>query len=183
MGMGFRHCRSMGMEGSSGGLQEFMISPSNTNAIFTGDLVKITAGFVVEASGAATGADFEVLGVFMGCRYVDADGSFRHRQYWDGGAGRTDIYAQVSVPTGSTFMVPGNGGAYTQADIGTRKGIIYAAGNAATGFSNVTLGAPGATIATGPLKVLRLLSDIDPAGTYFEVAIARSQMMPATVAA
>jgi hypothetical protein len=167
------------MEGSTGNLREFPINPANANAIFTGDLVRLNAGYVIEASGAATGADFDVLGVFMGCRYVEADGSFRFKQMWDGGAGRTQCWAHVMVPIGATLMVPGQSGAtYTAADIGTRKGIVYAAGNTRTGYSGMRLGAPGATVATGPLVVVQALDDVDPGGPYFEVAIARSQLLP-----
>jgi hypothetical protein len=184
MSMGARHCRSMGMEGSTGNLREFPISPTNANVIFTGDFVRLNAGYVIEASGAATGANFEILGVFMGCHYVEADGSFRFKQFWDGGAGRTQCLAHVMVPTGATLLIPGQvGGAYTAADIGTRKGIIYAAGNTRTGYSGIRLGAPGATVGTGPLVVVQAVDDVDPAGPYFEVAVARSQLLPATIAA
>jgi hypothetical protein len=180
MSMGLRHCRSMGMEGSTGNLREFRISPSNTNAIYSGDLVRLASGFVVEASGAATGADFEALGVFMGVRYVDPEGGYQYRKHWDGGAGRTNCWAHVAVATGATFMIAGQAGAtYTQADIGTRKGIVYAAGNPVTGFSAARLGAPGATVGTGPLKVIQAIDDVDPGGPYFEVEIVRTQALPA----
>jgi hypothetical protein len=172
---GLRFLRSAGMEGSTGNLREFQISSANTNPIFTGDLVALNSGLLVEATGAANNNDFTALGVFQGCRYVDADGSIKYQNYWDGVAGRTNIVGFVALAAGASFLIKGQDGAtYTQADIGRRKGVIYAAGVPRTGMSGVTLGAPGANVATGPLLVLSRV-DIPDEGSWFEVALVRDQ--------
>ena len=154
-GFGLRLCQTMGMtDGYAGGLKEMLIDPADTNPIFTGDPVALTAGYVEEATGAASNNDFSIYGVFMGCRYVDADGSYVFKNRWDGGAGRTEIKAHVAIPMNGTFLIKGTTGqVYTQADIGVRKGVVYAAGSTQSGDSRISLGAAGATVATGPLMV------------------------------
>jgi hypothetical protein len=170
-----RFLRSAGQEGSTGNLHEFAIDPANADPIFTGDLVALNGGYVEEASGAADNNDFMALGVFQGCKFVDPEGGYNFRNYWSGATGRTECYAMVSVPAGSTFLIQGDGvSTYAQSDIGTRKGIVYAAGNALNGQSGILLGAAGATVATGPLLVLKQV-DIPDGRDWFEVAVVRDQ--------
>ena len=172
MGMGFRLARSMGMEGSTGNLSEFPIAPGNTTPIFRGDLCTLNAGNVQVASAAA---GQKVLGIFWGCKYVAADGSFEFRPNWDGVAGRTKVFAMVAVvPAGATMLVRGLAGSnYTQADVGTRKAAATGiAGDPLTGMSRQTLGATGATVPTAGLIVLREVDLPDGGGRWFEVALA-----------
>jgi hypothetical protein len=181
-GFGLRLAKSQGMEGYTGNLIEFDVDPANTDPIFTGDVVTFAGGFVQEATEGGTIAsqnDFSILGVFMGCRFVDADGGFEFKNQWNGGAGRSDIKATVAVPAHGMFWIKGQAGAtYTQADIGTRKGVLYNVGSTQYGDSRMTLGAPGASVATGPLIVHRLAPL--PGNTFasdepiFEVSVARS---------
>lgn len=179
-GNGLRLARSQGGEGYSGNLTEFSISPSNTGAIYTGDIVLLGSnGFIDEASGRSSSNDFSTTGVFMGVRYQGSDGSYVFRNYWDGGVGRSNIVASVALPINGLFYIKGTAGqTYTQADIGTRKGIVYAAGNAQYGDSRISLGAAGATVATGPLYVHRLAplpgNTFASAEPVFEVSVVRS---------
>jgi hypothetical protein len=176
------------MEGSTGNLHDFPINPANTDPIYWGDLVNFNGGYVEEATGAANNNDFDILGVFQGCKYVEAGGSFRFARMWNGQVGATQIMAQIALPAGATFLIRGTDGqTYTAADIGRRKGVVYAAGVPATGQSRVTLGAAGATVATGPLRVLGQvdLPDGIPDASlapWFEVAIIRSVLGTAAAA-
>lgn len=189
-GMGFRLARSMGMEGSTGNLHDYEINPANTAPIYRGDLVRLNGGFVQEASGGVSSADFDILGVFWGCKFVDGNGGFNFEHMWDGRTGAKNIQAQVAVmPAGATLLVRGQDApaTYTAADVGTRKGITYAAGIAATGQSRVSLGAPGASVATGPLRVLRQVDLPDGVpdaalGPWFEVSVVRSVLGTAAAA-
>jgi hypothetical protein len=154
-GFGLKLGRSQGMEGYTGNMNDFSIDPANTNMIFTGDPVSIDAGgFLEETSGngGTTPVVTPVTGVFHGCRYVDNDGSYAFRNYWDGNSGRTDIIAHVSMPPHSTFHARLTGPG-TQADVGTRRGLDHAAGSAAYGDSRFTV---GAVSATGPVVIQRL---------------------------
>jgi hypothetical protein len=97
---------------------------------------------------------------------------------WDGVAGRKDVLAMVAVmPAGATMLVRGKPGAtYTDADVGTRKAAdVSVAGDPLSGMSRATLGAPGATVPTAALVVLRKVDiPASPAveGDWFEVAVA-----------
>lgn len=174
-GMGFRLARSQGMEGSTGNLNEFPIAPGNATKIFRGDLVQLNAGKIEVTDGAAGD---KVVGIFWGCKYVAADGSFEFRPMWDGVPGRKDILAHVAVmPAGSTMLVRGQpGAAYTDADVGTRKAAdVTAVGDPLSGMSRATLGAPGANVPTAALVVLRKVDiPASPAveGDWFEVTLA-----------
>lgn len=172
MGMGFRLARSMGMEGSTGNLNEFPIAPGNTTPIFRGDLCTLTSGKVAVTDGSAGD---KVLGIFWGCKYVAADGSIEFRPSWDGLAGKTNPVAMVAVlPAGATMLVRGKAGqTYTAADIGTRKAAATGvAGDTLSGMSRQTLGDAGATVATAALVVLREVDLPDGGDPWFEVALA-----------
>lgn len=179
-GFGIRLVRSAGMEGYTGNFNEFSIDPANTDPIFTGDPVLMNAtGFVEEATGAADNADFDIWGIFMGCRYVDAEGSIKFRQFWSGEAGASLIKAHVAMPPHGMFYIKGEAGVtYTQANtIGRRFGVNYAAGSTRYGDSRITLG--DAAAATGPLLVHRLAdlpgNSWQSAEPVFEVAIVRPE--------
>lgn len=182
MGMGFRFCRSQGMEGSTGNLREFAINPANTDPIFTGDLVALNGGYIEEASGGSADEtavnSLSLLGIFQGCRYTEADGSFKFSQYWDGLAGKTGVFAHVAIPSaGATMMVAGDPeSTYAVTDIGTLKGVIYNVGVARTGQSRVTLGATGANVAGAPLMVIKQLDIPGATVPWFEVAAASPQL-------
>lgn len=178
-GFGLKIVRSSGADGFVGNANEFPIAANTAHAIYAGDLVALSSGFIVEATGRANNNDFSPLGVFLGCRYVDADGSFKFKRYWDGVAGRTDIRAMVALPEGATFLIKGDpGGTYTQANIGSRFGVTYTAGSPVYGDSRVRLGAAAAA-STGPLRLHRLVEAPYNAFTrpepLFEVSFARSQ--------
>lgn len=179
-GFGLKLLRSVGPDGLTGNQIEYDISPSNTSPIYAGDLVRLNAGFIVEATGAANNNDFSPLGVFLGCRYVDSNGSYKFKRFWDGVAGRTNIKAMVAVPEGATFLIKGTTGAtYTRANtIGARFGVTYAAGSPVYGDSRVRLGTAAAA-STGPLLVQRLVeapyNSFSASEPLFEVVFVRKQ--------
>ena len=183
-GFGLKITRSTGPDGFVGNQTKFDISPANANPIFTGDPVILSSGFIVEATGAADNNDFTILGVFQGCQYVDADGSYKFRKYWDGAPNRTQIKAFVAIPDGATFLIKGTpAGTYTQANIGQRFGLDYTVGSTVYGDSRSRLAA--ATAATGPLIINRLVeapfNSFDSDEPLFEVVVARKQGYPALV--
>jgi len=190
-GFGLRSGRSQGMDGYTGNLAEFPIDPANTNTIFTGDVVVLSSGFVEEASGNTPGAIAAgpILGVFQGWRDKASKAVMGARniafgQYWSGAAGPIEPVASVSLPPHSTFHVRGAAGTtYTQASIGARYLLTYAAGDPNTGMSAVSLGAANAA---GPVRILRLV-DL-PNNTFgsvepiFEVSVIAQSATAADVA-
>lgn len=180
-GFGMQLVRSAGMEGFTGNTFHYPIDPADTNPIFTGDPVAFGAnGFVREATGGADNDDFDILGTFMGCYYVDAEGGMKFRQVWTGEAGASEIMAYVAIPSHhSHFRIKGAAGAtYTRANtVGKRFGIDFNPGRMIYGESGAALAA--AASATGPLLVRGLYAY--PGNTWdseepiFEVVIARQQ--------
>jgi hypothetical protein len=164
------------MEGFTGNTNEFSISPSYTGKIYTGDVVALVSGFVEEASGNTPGAIAEpILGVFMGCRYVGADGSYEFRNQWDGGAGRSNVVAIVAMPPHQNFHAKLAAPA-TPAAVGTRRALTYAAGSVQYGDSRVSVGAVNAA---GPVIIQRLAplpgNDWTDAEPIVELAIVAQQ--------
>lgn len=150
-GFGLKLVRSQGMEGFTGNIFEYPISPSNTNEIYTGDPVILSSGFLVASTVAAN----PILGVFMGCQYVDSEGSYQFKRHWNGVAGSTNIRASVAVPVNSMFWIKGESGVNFQpaTSIGAAHPFDINAGSDAYGDSRTTLAAPGA----GPVIVHRLV--------------------------
>ena len=147
-GFGLRIARSMGMEGFTGNTFEYPIDPENTNLIFSGDPVILNGGFMEEVSGNTPGAitPGPILGAFSGCRYVAANGDYEFERYWDGGAGRAEIFGMVSMPAHSRFYVKGTSGVdYQQALVNSRFALNYADGSPQYGDSRVSLGAVDAS--------------------------------------
>lgn len=186
-GFGLKIVRSQGPEGYTGNTAEYDLDPANVGSIFTGDPVILDAnGFVVEATGGANNADFNILGVFVGVRFAEADGSYRFRQFWSGASGRKEIKAMVALPPVGMFAIRGNAGTnYTRAStVGKRFGMNYAPGSTQYGDSRSSLAA--AASATGPLLV-HGLADL-PGNVYgtgspiFVCSVARPQGFPQVLA-
>ena len=156
-GVGLRLGRSQGMEGYTSNLNEFAIDPANTNLIFMGDPVVMNGGYVEDFAANVDGpvAGAPIVGVFAGVRYVAANGDYEFMNHWDGGAGRTDIKAHVSQPPHQNYHVKMDATVpITQADMGTRRALIHAAGSVPYGDSRVTC---GAVDAAGPVVIQRLV--------------------------
>jgi len=148
-GFGLRLGRSQGMEGYTGNLNEFLIDPATADAIFTGDPVVLNGGYV-EASGTTTAA---ILGVFFGCRYVDTNGDYEFRNYWDGNTGRSDIVAHIAMPAHSMFHVKLSAPASQATAVGAPAALTAAAGSVPYGDSRYV-----ATLGAGPLVIHRLVN-------------------------
>jgi len=176
-GYGLRLVRTPGVEGFTGNLNEYDISPPYTSKMHTGDPVTFASGYINRAV-TADSVNFEIAGVFAGCRYTDSDGSIKFKPYWDGVASRTNIKAMVIAPFAAMFWIKGETGqTYTQADIGTQMGVNYAAGNDTYGDSRITLSNASSAASTGPLFVHRLADlpgmTIGQDEPVFEVSIVR----------
>lgn len=160
-GFGLRYGRSQGMDGYTSNLIEFPIDPANTNTMFKGDIVVLNGGTVEEASGNTAGAitDAPILGVFHGWRDPGAQARLGgndtpFQPYWSGAAGAQEPIAHIALPPHRMFYVKGDDTVtFTAADVGTRRSLIYAAGDPRTADSRVTLGADSAT---GPVQIHRL---------------------------
>lgn len=160
---GLRPVRKLG--GGFITLTEYSIATA-TGAIYSGDKVKLTG----TGNGIAQAAETDELniGVFAGCRYVQADGSIKFSAYWPGSVSATGAVALVYDDPTIVFEVQGD--TVNEADIGLLADIAPGSGSTTTGMS-----AGYAKVATGAtsgknFQIIRLAQRPDNAyGAYAKI--------------
>lgn len=135
-------------------------------AIYFGDTVKLVAGGTISNSGATTSGT--IVGVFVGCQYVNSSGQTVQAQYVPA-SGVTNPIAYVVVDPTAEFKVAvtttGNTSVVTGANatiVGTNVAQVYGTPSATTGDSgsSVVLPANGAGNATTlPFRVVAVVPD------------------------
>ena len=119
----------------SGGVirpQEFAIASGTNASIFSGDVVNLSSGLVIQ--GTATGTP---LGVFYGVEYQATDGSVVFSNMWTADVatlGAANAKAFVYVDPDIVYEAQGSA-TPTQASIGTTNTISTTAGNTNNGRS------------------------------------------------
>ena len=111
---------------------EFAIASGTTGAIFSGDVVNLASGLVIQ--GTATGTP---LGVFYGVEYQASDGSVVFSKNWVGSTatlGSANAKAFVYADPDIVYEAQGSA-TPTQASIGTTDTITTTAGDTSTGRS------------------------------------------------
>tara|TARA_R100000655_G_scaffold8439_4_gene22098 strand:- start:555 stop:1157 length:603 start_codon:yes stop_codon:yes gene_type:complete len=152
---------------NSGGFTEYPIADGETDSIFTGTfVVQEASGYVtalatspVVGSPTVTGM---TIGVAVGFRYTDTDGSIKFSTYYPGG-GYTNAFAFVADNPEQRFLIKSDG-ATVQADMGLNAPVVsnsgtasnVAQGSTTTGLSTTVLDQSSQATTTG--IALRLLS-------------------------
>jgi hypothetical protein len=150
----------------AGATQQIRIASTYNTAIFFGDTVKVVAGGSIELSGATTTGT--IVGVFMGCQYVNSSGQTVQAQYYPGTA-VTSAIAYVVVDPSAAFRVAittsGTTGVVTGANqtiVGANVATVYGTGSTTTGDSGSSIVLPanaqGATD-TLPFRVIAVVPD------------------------
>ena len=105
---------------NGGARREYKVASNNTAAMFNGDLIALTtAGLPVALTATPTAEDINgqadaqagTMGVFVGCRYVDANGVQQFAQYLPANAttaGFTDINIFVNDDPRQLYRVVGS---------------------------------------------------------------------------
>ena len=167
---GLTPSRIRGAAPNSNGTNEYSIASGDSNSIYTGQPVRVTAGNItaIISAGQAT------VGVFQGCRYVE-NGEQKFKSYWPGGTSATDAVGLVTDNPAQTYII--------QADASVTAGVVgqtlalasVAAGSTFTGKSGA--GADASTVGTGvqDLKVIGVVDEpgntVGDAFTKIEVAL------------
>jgi len=158
---GFRPIQVQGAAYNGQGQSEYKIANGETQAIFQGDPVVLTAAGVVDLGNAA-GA--ELIGIFNGCEYTDPTTSKpTWSNYYPGGIAADDIKAYVIDDPNVVFEVKCNTSAAGQAQVGSNANIAtYSNGSTISGISNVALDATSFTTnAAANFRVVGLSTDVD----------------------
>lgn len=137
-------------------LNAYKVLESDTTKIGTGDLVKLSSGYVARA--AAT--DTPVLGVFAGCEWYDT--TIQRKIFSPQWTGTTSAIAPVTAyvidDVNTVFEIKSSGTVITVADIGKTAKIATATDPSASGISTEKL--DQTSLATNqltyPLKVVGL---------------------------
>lgn len=150
----------------AGAIQQIRIAGTYNTAIYNGDTVKIVNGGSIELSGATTTGT--IVGVFMGCQYVNAVGQTVQAQYYPG-TSVTNAIAYVVVDPSAAYKVAittaGDTGVVTGANqtiVGTNVATVYGTGSAATGDSGSSVVLPAnaaGDTATLPFRVVAVVPD------------------------
>lgn len=142
-------------------LQSKLVTASNATAIYRGDPVTFTSGYIYSATAVASA---KVDGIFDGCTYTDSSGNTKWSPYCP--AAQTATCYILASP-GAMFLGQASNTAITRAQINSNIGYVVGVGQTTGGgFSLYTLDSGNiGTTATYPFRLVSLFSDIAPSGT------------------
>ena len=185
---GLRPINLIGGQAFNGGvIREFKVASNNTAAIFNGDLVVLSSAGLPSAVSAtptaikvpATSADATagIVGVCVGCRYIDSTGITQYRQYLPANiitAGATDVFVRVMDDPDALFQIQGSAalgtfnsgtdGSGWPGAIGKNAQLGFGtAGSTATGNSGVNLltGTNGDGLVATSTYAVRIVDVVD----------------------
>ena len=148
--------RIRGGSPNSNATNEYSIASGAAASIYTGQPVRISAGYVVALTSAGEATD----GVFQGCRYVE-DGEQKFKAYWPGGTSATDAVALVNDNPNQTYIIQANS-TIAQSAIGQNIAVSgVATGSTFTGQSSMV--AKGSVVSTTGLD-LRIVGVVNEPG-------------------
>lgn len=132
--------RPMGNLSATGAQKQYgyLIADNQSGAIFQGDLVTISGGYIVKFDATLHTA---AVGVFNGCNYVDpTSGKPTWSNYYPGSINITtgQITADVLDDPNQLFTIQADED-IVQADFGKNAAIAYTAGSTVTGVSATEL--------------------------------------------
>ena len=166
---GLTPSRIRGAAPNCNGTNEYSIASGDSNSIYTGQPVRVTAGNItaIISAGQAT------VGVFQGCRYVE-DGEQKFKSYWPGGTSATTAVGLVTDNPAQTYII--------QADASVTAGVVgqtlalvsVGAGSTFTGKSGA--GADASTVGTG-VQDLKVIGVVDEPGNAVGDAFTKIEVM------
>jgi hypothetical protein len=161
----------------AGAIRQIPVATGFATAIFNGDTVLISDGYLIKSTTTNSGG---IVGVVMGGQYTNSSGQLVQGQYIPAGASTSANPAvayvvddqqalfKVAVVTSGTTM-----GTASRADVGSNVPLVLNAGSTTTGDSafGVTLTGAGTT-ATIPLRVIDVVPETaTSAGVYTELLV------------
>lgn len=132
----------------------YEIADNQSGAIYQGDLVTLSGGYVVKYDSSLHTA---ALGVFNGCSYIDpTSGKPTWKNFYPGSVNITAgvITAEVVDDPNQLFLIQADEDV-VQADIGLNANIAYTAGSSTTGVSGTEL--DSSTIANTATLALKIV--------------------------
>jgi len=162
----------------AGATRQIPIGSGETTAIFFGDVVNLTADGTIRKM--ATTDSGSVVGVFLGCTYVDPTFGLTFRQSYQGGLTNSTMSAYVQddpdalfkaavCDTGTTTISYLN-----RTDVNRNAALVQNPGSATTGNSGVAINDSTGTTDTLPVRIIDVIPETAIAGfpgSYTEVVV------------
>jgi hypothetical protein len=159
---GLRAVNELGGLPYAGSTRTFLINPAGYNAnIFNGSIVAInTSGYleIVTTVGSTAGDVFPagVVGVFVGCSFVNAQGQLMFSQYYP--SGTTGVVQAFVIDDDRTVFQVQAAGSLAQTALG-QNAILNAVQSTSTGStqngnSNIAVSATAAATASYPFRIV-----------------------------
>lgn len=183
---GFKPVNLLGGQVYAGSTRQIPIASGHATAIFYGDVV------IMSANGCITGAvltatTVNVLGIFQGCSYVNAQGQRVFSQYFPANTTGTadtsdgiiayvaddpDLVMKTAVVSGTTVVAQA-----TRANlVGGTIALVANTGSTVTGDSAQAVLNSAGTVTTCPFKIVDIVPDTSPAtGSFVEVLVTWNQ--------
>jgi hypothetical protein len=174
---GFKAVRHL--SGGNVQTEKYTIASAYGTAIYTGDpVLQTTDGSIIIGIGTEGTPSVQPIGIFAGCKYVNAQGVMVYSPYWPASTvtlGSVAAEAYVYDDYNIIFQVQGDSTGFTDADRGQILPFtLNAAGaSAVNGRSGAFLYHAGGTSGTGyQFRLLRLIDDgVNVSGAYTNVEV------------
>jgi hypothetical protein len=189
---GFRPVNLLGGQVFAGSTRQMAIASGHATNIFFGDCVIMSAnGCINNATATDTGGT--IVGIFMGCSYVNTAGQRVFSQYYpatvsntvDGPNGTVayvaddpDLVMKVAIQSAAD-AAPSASQAARSALVGGNTTIVYQTvkGSTATGDGTQGVINAGIALSTAPVKIIDVVPDTAPAaGSFVEVLVTWNQL-------
>ena len=167
----------------AGAIRQIPVAAGYATAILNGDTVKESGGYLVAASTTNSG---DIVGVVVGCQYVNSLGQTIEGQYYPAAASTTTAlaYAYVVDDPNAVFKVVATTAgsttpaAYARSIVGKNVALVANVGSTTTGDSAYGIdGSSATTTNTLPIRVIDVIVDTATgvrtatATTYYEFVV------------
>jgi len=167
----------------AGAIRQIPVAAGYATAILNGDTVKESGGYLVAASTTNSG---DIVGVVVGCQYVNSLGQTVEGQYYPAAASTTTAlaYAYVVDDPNAVFKVVATTAgsttpaAYARSIVGKNVALVANVGSTTTGDSAYGIdGSSATTTNTLPIRVIDVIVDTATgvrtatATTYYEFVV------------
>ena len=170
----------------SGSTRQIPIQTAHGTSIFFGDVVIMSANGCI-TTAVLTATTVNVVGVFMGCSYINSSGQRTFGQYYPSGTTGTpdtttaitayvaddpDLVMKTAIVSGTTTVAQA-----TRANlVGGNVSLVVNAGSTTTGNSAHAVLNSSVTTAAVPVKIVDVVPDTAPAtGSFVEVLVSWNQ--------
>ena len=170
----------------SGSTRQIPIQTAHGTSIYFGDVVLMSSNGCI-TTAVLTATTVNVVGIFMGCSYINSSGQRIYGQYYPALTTGTpdttsaitayvaddpDLVMKTAIVSGTTTVAQATRGTM----VGGNAALVVNAGSTTTGNSAHCVLNSTATTAAIPVKVVDVVPDTAPAtGSFVEVLVAWNQ--------